>query len=242
MRLFGHQEYVKWCFSEQLKNIMIYDLNSSKFEFTVTTFREKVLKIVSFFGVDVSSENHPKTIDEIVKVAQMVEFSCSSSPGDVHQALQYCTNMKHLVLKTFTECKTHSHDNPWLFQKHCQRLPTSSDLRRCPKEWSDYLSEKNPKPPKMLPFIIETNWILLFIQTHTIYVSARDQTHEMHITKILSLAHSWIIVRIKRERPRIIRFFYLLFISFSKFAWILITFTHFSTDLKKPSNRKRNKI
>lgn len=111
------QEYVKW-FTSQFKNLTIYGSDPSLFEFAAAKFRKKPIKKVSLFAADGLHEDHAKCIGEILQIVEMVEFIRCSSAGGLRDLLNYCSNMKHLVLKSFTECKNHGHKNQWLLQTY----------------------------------------------------------------------------------------------------------------------------
>lgn len=117
VQLYPNEPYVQ-CFSEQFRNMVIYGADKNVFKHAAITFKEIPLRRVGFFAADDLTEAHANCIDIIIKNAEIIEFTRCSSAGGLYEILKHCSNMRHLVLKSFTECKTHGHLNEWLLQKY----------------------------------------------------------------------------------------------------------------------------
>ncbi|XP_055302450.1 uncharacterized protein LOC129568498 [Sitodiplosis mosellana] len=174
VQLHPKEQYVQ-CFSEQFHNIVFHGAEKNVLQYAATTFKKIPLRRIGFFAADYLTEAHAKCIDGIIKKADIIEFTRCSSTGGLYEILKHCSNMKHLALKSFTECKTHGHKHEWMLQQY----PTLKHLHwdlcgKLPVELINFF-KNNPNVDSfygtqaILPFIRDHN---IMLKTLVVKVSA----------------------------------------------------------------------
>lgn len=163
LQFYPNEPYVK-CFIQQFRNIMVYGLDMQVLNYAATTFKDVPIRKFGIFSADNLTEAHALCVHEIIRNAEFIEFTWCSSAGGLHEILKQCSNMRHLVLKLFTECKIYGQKNDWLLQKY----PTLEHLHwgllgTLPTELHSFF-KSNPN----VNSFYGTEAILPFIQEHNI--------------------------------------------------------------------------
>lgn len=165
VNLYPDQLYVQ-CFSENFQNIVIHGSDLIVYNYAACKFKGTKLKRISIYAANLS-ELHIKCISGIIQHAEIVEFIRCTFAGSLHEILQQCSNMKHLALKSITECTENGRPNQWLLEKY----PTLKHLHwavagALPPELCDFFKQN----PNVDSFYGDGR-ILPFIRTHKIQLN-----------------------------------------------------------------------
>lgn len=116
LNLYPDQLYVK-CFSDHFRSIMIHGDDMNVFRYVAKTFKATQLKRVSICAANLTNA-HTKCIRGVIEHAEIVELIRCSFAGSLNDFLTHCSNMKHLALKSITECTKYGTQNQWLLNKY----------------------------------------------------------------------------------------------------------------------------
>lgn len=205
------QPYV-YCFREQFQTIMIYGADLNLFRLIATKFKEKRIKKICFFAADNLSAEHAICIADILNRAEIIEFIRCSTVNGLGDFLKNCSNMKCLMLKSFTEFKninattdqakiTSDHKNHWLLQPYKKLQHFHWDpLTHIPSQLSAFFMQ-NPN----LKSIYATEHFLSYAQRHSIQLNVLilkviehsiesrietfEQLHEMSVEKVIQTVY-----------------------------------------------------
>lgn len=166
-----NQPYVN-CFSEQFQTILIYGADFNLFRFVATKFKEKPIKKISFFAADNLTVEHANCIADILKRAEKIEFIQCTTVNSVSDFLKFCSNMKCLALKSFTQyanttnqsgCDANNHHR-WLLESYPKLEHFHWDpLKVIPCELSTFFMQN-----RNVSSIYATEKFLPFAQQHSI--------------------------------------------------------------------------
>lgn len=176
------QPYV-YCFSEQFQAILIYGADLNLFRFVATKFKEKPIKKISFFAADNLTGEHADCMAEILNRVEKIEFIQCTTVNSVSDFLKYCSNMKCLALKSFTEyaiannnnnnfaiapaIAPSANNNQWLLQSYPKLEHFHWDpLKSIPPELSTFFTQHSN-----LNSIYATELFLPFAQMHSIQLN-----------------------------------------------------------------------
>lgn len=116
VNLYPDQLYVQ-CFSETFRNIVIHGNDLKVFQYAVAKFKKSQLKKVCICAANLTMA-HIECISGILEHAEIVEFIRCTFSGSLNEILKHCSNMKHLAIKSVTECQDHGRHNAWLLENH----------------------------------------------------------------------------------------------------------------------------
>lgn len=167
------QPYVH-CFSEQFRTILIYGADLNLFRFVATKFKEKPVKKISFFAAANLTVEHANCMAEILNRVEKIEFIQCTAVCSLSVFLKYCSNMKSLALKSFTEYSIANNNsaiatsananNQWLLESYPKLQHFHWDpLKLIPPQLHTFFTQNSN-----LNSIYATELFLPFAQRHSI--------------------------------------------------------------------------
>lgn len=140
VNMYPKKLYVQ-CFSDNFRNIVLHGNDLNVFKYAATKFNGIKLKRVSINAAHMTNA-HTKCIRGILEHAEIVEFVRCTFAGGLNETLKHCSNMKHLAIKSITECIKYGRSNEWLLDEY----PTLKHLH-----WSI----PGPLPPELAVFFTQ---------------------------------------------------------------------------------------